>query len=314
MLRTTLRLLVLLGGCAGAPDLGEDTAAADPGCADCALTDTHNYRVASTLTARTFRLPAATDAVLDWSAVRTDVQGQPVAPGGIDRVLLVAFPALGPDAILRGLADDTLQQSDAALFVACDPGGATSCRLSDFSILGSTLAVEEVFLAGVGTWMVALTTRGEVGARSFGLLQATDGPAHDAARFDDETAVLEVDVDLRTPAPVVVVPGAAPVVDWTGLARDGLGHALQLSTLDTLMLAHLDASVADVEARVLDLERDADRLWTARLDGTGRFDLSTLDGFDGVTDEGTWWLALRCGTCTHPAPRFLARLEPGEAP
>lgn len=310
-----LSLSACLSGAGDGASLGDSgEAGPGPGCVDCVLRDTHNYTLSSTLDARVFALAPQTDAVLDWGGLAVDVQGQAVAPGDIDRVLLVAFLRLSPEEIAEGLAADRLAQSDAALFVTCAPQGATRCALSEFSILGSTLDVEEVFLADIGTWLVALTTGGSVGGRSFAFLQAVTGATATEARLDSHTAALAVDVDLGSLRPLAVARGVAPTVSWAGLGRDGLGNPIQLSNLNELMVARSAWDARTVESHILDLEREAEEVWTLPLGGSPSADLSDLVGprpFPGIDADGTWWLALRCTGCNHPAPRFLTRLIPG---
>jgi hypothetical protein len=301
---------------AGAPD---DTGEAGygPGCAECVLADGHNYSLSSTLDAEVYELAAQTDAIIDWSGLTVDVQGQPVAAGDVDRVVLVAFLQLSPDEIATGLATDTLQQSDATLFVVCEPDGATQCALSEFSILGSSLDVEEVFLADQGTWLVVPSTQGQVGGRTFAFLQASSTSTATTAAFDNETAALGVDVDLRSLDPLVVVEGGELIVQWGALTQDGLGNPMQVSSLNQLLVARSPWAVSDVEANILDLERDATELWSMDLGGGAEADLSELVGprpFEGLDGSGTWWLGLRCSGCQHPAPRFLTQMVLGDEP
>ena len=110
---------------------------------------------------------------------------------------------------------------------------------------------------------------------------------------------------------LVVPPGVVPTLEWTSLTRDGLGNSLQLSTLDELVVLHSPYTVQQAEANLLHLERDALESWTLPIEGPSA-DLSKLVGaspFEGVDEDGSWWLGLRCTTCTHPAPRFLTRME-----
>ena len=302
-----------LGGCAA----GGDTGDFGPGCSDCTLEDANNYSLSSTLDVDVFTLKAQTDAVIDWSGLTTDVQGQPVSPGDVDQVLLVAFLELEPEEIAAGLASDSLDQGDATLFVICSPEGVTRCALSDFSILGSSLDVEEVFLPDAATWLVALQTTGGVGARSFVFLKATEQATETTVSVGNDTAALSVDVDLRGLVPLAVLPGAVPRLEWGELETDGLGNPMDLSSLDSLVVLRSAWDVDQAAASILDLEREAADSWSLALDGGVDADLAALEGdtaFTGFSDEGTWWLGFKCSGCTHPAPRFLTRVVLGEGP
>ena len=162
-----------------------DTGFEDLACTACSLTDPQNYHLEAAIYAQTWRLAAETDVVVDWSTLTTDMTGAAMAPEEVDRVLLVAFLELNPGQIAEGLATDTLTQSDAAIFMICRPDGSNRCALSDFSILGSTLDIEEVFSVGQGTWLVALTTTGMLGSRSMTFLQAAPHTEDSLAIIDD---------------------------------------------------------------------------------------------------------------------------------
>ncbi len=318
-----LLIACALGACTGAdqaPSGGDSGADLGPPCSTCLLADEQNYSITSQMSVEVVQLEALSDATVDWSALQTDVQGHPVLPGEIDRVLLVAFAELPPDAVMEGLAQDQLTQSEVAFYLICEPEGATSCSLSDFAILGSTFDVETYFLPSVATWMIVPQTTGQQGGRSFLFLQAAEGVGRTEARITDQTGSLTVEVDLRGQRPLVLAAGdPAITLDWSGLTVDALGNPMQARTLDGLFVARYDATLAELEQRVFDLETDAAELWTMDLGSGTTADLSLMDGprpFPGVAPGETWLMALRCSTCTHPAPRFMTALRAtdGESP
>jgi len=283
-----------------------------PPCTDCAITDAHNYSLTSEMVGDVVKLKALTDATIDWSGLSVDVQGHGVQPTDVTQVLLVAFAELPPEAVMEGLARDQLTQSEVAIYVICEPEGATSCDLSDFGILSSTFDVEQYFLPSVQTWMVVPTRPGQQGGFSFLFLQADDGATATTATVTNTSASLEVDVDLASALPLVVPPGEAAIqLDWSGLTTDGLGNAMEARTIDQLWVARYDRPVSSLEGAIFDLELDALDLYTLDLAGGTSASLADLQGdtpFTGITTDSTWLLALRCSTCTHPAPRFMATL------
>ena len=307
-----LQLLpALIVGCASGP-AAESGDPLPPPCTDCTITDAHNYQLTSEMVGDVVKLKALTDATIDWSGLTVDVQGHALQPTDVTQVLLVAFAEISPETVMDGLARDQLTQSEVAIYVICEPEGATSCNLSDFSILSSTFEVEEYFLPSVKTWMVVPTRPGQQGGFSFLFLQADEGATATAASITNTSATLEVDVDLASATPLVVPAGEAAIqLDWSGLTTDGLGNAMEARTIDQLWVARYDRPISSLEGAIFDLELDALDLYTLDLNGGTSASLADLQGaepFSGVTSDSTWLLALRCSTCTHPAPRFMATL------
>jgi hypothetical protein len=69
--------------------------------------------------------------------------------------------------------------------------------------------------------------------------------------------------------------------------------------------------LADLESDFLRIDDLAAQIWNADIEGRSTFDLTTLTSdaglpFSGFSDEGLWVLALRCSTCSNPAPPYLA--------
>jgi len=69
--------------------------------------------------------------------------------------------------------------------------------------------------------------------------------------------------------------------------------------------------IADLEKDFLRIDALAVQVWNADIEGRSTFDLTTLvsekgQAFSGFGEDGLWILALRCTTCSNPAPPFLA--------
>lgn len=283
-------------------------------CTDCVLTDDHVYTVASTITAATTPLPPGADATISWDAFTTDLRGRPVDPATtVADAVLVLFDDLTPDEVTAAVAEDELSQDAIAGYFTCDPEG-TSCRLSDFCLYHACFEPETYFAAERGTWLVLLRAAGEQGALTLQFLAPDDRATGDVAAFDDTTAALDLDVDLRGPAPLRVADGADVAVDWSGVTRDGLGHPLDLHRIDRLEVGRYDAPPADLEAGFARLDGLADATWTLDVEGADHAALADLQGdtpFPGVDAGHTWLLALRCTTCLGPLPPIVAVLEAG---
>jgi hypothetical protein len=108
----------------------------------------------------------------------------------------------------------------------------------------------------------------------------------------------------------VEVTPEGDIVEWSDLTVDMRGLPIRLSDIDRLDLGFYEEDLTGLEADFLGLEELVDDLYTTPLTATIDQDLSLLQNasgetFAGVTDEGTWLLALRCMACSNPAPPFL---------
>lgn len=300
-------LALALSACTGAG--GDDSGTPVVTCSECVLTDANNYSWQGALDVDAWNLAAGANVHLSWDDLHHDLYGVPIEPTDVDRVVLLAMTQLTPDDVRQAIADDDLLMSDASLTVFCDPTG-TSCDLADFELFGNELVVEDYFIEGTGTWLAALLTEDDTFA-SVGLLVPDETSTMTSVAFSDETATLSLDVDLQSLTPVVVDPGVPLTIDWTGLTEDGVGNTLFVDSIDTVLVGRFDLSVSEMEAQVTSLETLADPLWTLEV-SEPRADLSLLVGdtpFEGIDADGTWLVALYCGSCLNPAPRFVTLLQ-----
>ena len=305
----------LLMACAepAAPDTGAG-ARGPVGCTDCALADANGFRYRAALSAAV--QPGAADAggpVVTWEALAHDLHGHRRGVDfEVDQALLLVFLELTPDEILERLSQDRLEQADVSLTASCVPTD-DRCPLADFRVLGRDIDVESYYAEGMGTWLVLLRSYDEPGAVSLVFLPPSDGGAREIV-LDDDTAQLDVDVDLLSLEPVVVAAGPDLTMRWSGLTQDGLGGPLALHGIDALVVARYTSPLADLEDGVFDLERRAASLWSMPVAGLTAAPLSALQGaepFEGVDDDGTYVLWLGCTACANPAPKFVTWLTPG---
>ena len=305
--------VVLLLACQGA---GDDSGQpqGEP-CTQCVLTDESNYSFSSSMSIASVALQSGSDATLDWSALTTDIQGHAVQPSDVDKLTLLVMKEATQADVIEGLSTDSLQQSDITLYMLCEPaeiGTESSCNLSDFGILSSMLEVENYFIEGTGTWMIALQNENVQGALSMIFLEPSDDATGHTASFDDSTASLDVSVDLQSLTPLRAAAGPDITVDWSGLSTDGLGNSLSIHTLDTLYLARYTQDVESLEGIPFDLWTEAETLWEASIVGQTQYLLADLEGdavFEGIESGWTWLLALGCSTCTNPTPRYVTLIE-----
>lgn len=283
-----------------------------------ALSDSNNYLFSGSLDITGYPLAAPGDPLIDWSAVDTDLLGHPLDPATeILTAAVVVFEQLSEAEVEEALATDSLDMADVTIYVSVNPEGATQAYLSEFTLMGNDIDVESYFVEGTGTWLLILTDTLEVGvgARMAAFLEPTASSKETMANITNESATLNLDVDMSQLEPLVVPTETVDLqLDWSGLSRNGRGTEWVENTVDRVMIAHFaDKSPADLQERFTDLELLADPIWNFDIIGGDSADLGELaakdPSFTGTSTEGTWAMALVCTSCANPAPPFFTILQ-----
>jgi hypothetical protein len=314
---TSLLLAGLIQACSSSEDSAQE-AACEGVTSETSLADANNYLFEGSLDIQGYPLAAPGDPLIDWSGLRTDLLGHPIDPATeIRMVAAIVFERMSEDEVEEALSTDSLEESDLSLFVSAYPSGETSLHLSDLTLLGNDIDVEQYFLEGSGTWLFILTdsTVPGVGARMAAFLEPIKGASSTEADITGESALLSLDVDLQS-LEALRVPEATPdlELDWSGLTTNGRGADWVEDIVDQVMIAHFpDLGVEDVQDDFADVELIADPLWRLDIVGGTSADLTALAEqdatFTGIDDDGTWAMALVCSTCSNPAPPFFTILE-----
>lgn len=307
-------LLLCCLACSGA----EEETGVEVVSGDLVLADEHNYRYEGTLDVPSHEVAEYSDLSIDFSGLTSDLQCHDLDPvADVDNVSMIGFQHLSEAEVEQGLSTDSLQQSDLTAYVAVQPGDETSVLLSEFTFFGTDPDIESYFYQGSASWLVLFTsgTTVGVGARALIFLTPTSGSTNTDVVLDPACGMLDFSADLRS-LTRLPVPAEGPwTLDWSGLTQDGHGVPMETGNVSSVMVGYFaDESAADLEARFLDLELLADRMWTQEVEGGTYATLDSLvdaDGaaFEGFDAEGTWILALRCGLCANPAPLFLSVLD-----
>lgn len=285
-----------------------------------ALGDDNNYAFDGRLDGPTISLAAEQDATIDFSGLDKDLQCHELDPvADIDNVALLMFRYLSETEVEAGLSTDSLEMADMSLYISYEPGDATSFNLSDLSFFGTDPEIEAEFHEGNGSFLVLLTTGTTVGsgARMIGFLEPSAEETATSGALTDGCSVLDYEADLTSLQPLAVLPSGPWTLDWSAVTTTGQGTDFVDTKVTSVMLAYYaDLTMADLETQFLDIELLADRTWNLEHAGGTSADLSTLvdasDGsaFTGFEAEGTYLLALRCGSCPSPAPLVLTQLVP----
>ncbi|MCP4805015.1 MAG: hypothetical protein GY913_17120 [Proteobacteria bacterium] len=297
-------MILLLAAACGEPD--EVTTVS--------LEDAQNYTFDGGLDIASFEVRELTDLTIDWSGLDTDLQLHEMDPSAdIDMLTLLAFRYLTEAEVMDALSNNALLQSDIALFVTNETGGATDTTLSEFTLLGNDIDVELEFRSeDIESWLLISQSGTTPGVGSRMLKFLAPSPDSDVTHVDltNDDTTLEFTVDVAS-ADAISVPGGTSALDmdWSAVRTDSLGNDFEFGGIDKIMVARYDLDVAGLEESFLDIEFLGDPIYETELNGQDHFDLATLEGFEGFDDTGTWVVALRCGTCTHPAPPFLGIVD-----
>jgi hypothetical protein len=295
------------------------------GCGDKTLflADANNFSWTGDLDGPHTQVASRTDLEICWDQVLDDMQCHEVVPADDLGVITMArFQNITEEEVEEQLGNDTLQMDSLSGYFGYWPtGGETCAMLSDFTLEGSFVDIEQEFYEGGGVYML-LAGRGTEAGQGTVTLEflepvGMDGEPPASHSMGGGCEVLDFSADLGSLETVSLpADGESWMVDWGNLETNGLGLPLELSRIDRLMVGYYAGlSAADLESSFLDMELIADGLWYLDIPGGFTADLaqattadgSTFTGFDG---EGTWVLALFYSHATNPAPLFLTIVEP----
>jgi len=284
------------------------------------LADANNYSFQGDLSIASYPANELTDVLVDWSNVTQDLQTHEMDPAvDVNTMSLVVFPYLSHEEVEVGLSENSLKQADVVLFLTADVTGQTSEMMGNTTLFGTDVDVETYFETEYGqSWLITLS-RGNtpgVGTLMAAFLDPTPPDVGSEAILDNDSTILTVDVDITSATPLAAPADTPLTIDWSELTINGQGNEMKLGDIDQVIVGYYPSlTPADLEDQLLDLEYVHDGMWYLDLSTGGtNAALSTLtddngDAFPGITDDGTWLLALRCTTCTNPAPPFLTIFE-----
>jgi hypothetical protein len=288
------------------------------------LHDENNYRTTADLTIPVIETTAATDADICWSAVTTDLQCHPLsATADLDNVSLLRIAHLSQDQVRGRVADGTLSQSDVSGYVDFQTDHSTTCaKLSQLSFFGTVIDIPSQYIESDDYTYLLLFSKGTtpgLGARSMTFLKPSANSPNTKIDAPTGCGMLNFTADLAS-LTKLPVPAAGPwLLDWRDIKRDGQGNEVPFEKIDGVTVGfYAGLAVADLEARIFDIELIATNLWDVKLKGGRTADLATAtertsgETFSGFAraDAGTWMLALTCSKCQNPAPVVLTIVEP----
>lgn len=283
---------------------------------DLVMTDDNNYSYTGTLDVVSTDVESATDILVDWSALTTDLRGRAVTPAEVDQLLLIAFGP-GQEEILAEISANQLKQSDVhdyRLFM--NSAGVTSASLSEFSVLGNSFVPEDDLIErdDVGTWAIAV--QDEVDGRddilALAFLQPVVGAGVTDLVIDASSTTLDFDATLGDS--LETAEDLDYTLDWSAVTKQAGGAAFDVLEADRLFIGHTSlTSDEEIEENFVQLLDTADELYRLEVYGETSADLSLAvddagTAFPGFSEGGSWIIGIECTTCTSPAPVLLSRV------
>jgi hypothetical protein len=133
-----------------------------------------------------------------------------------------------------------------------------------------------------------------------------------------DSTSLTFSADLRSLTPTELPTGTTEITfDWSQMTVNALGNEFIPTNITEIVVAKYEAAPEELETQFLELELIHQGMWrapvtagaSARLDALVDDEGAPFPGFDG---EGTWVIALFCGSCSNPAPWYLSVVKPCE--
>lgn len=279
------------------------------------LSDTQNYSYSGEMDLPVLSTVSGQDVEVCWSELSQDLRCAGLDPvEDIDSLSLLRFPHLDHQELTEGLERDDLTQASLDGVASLETGGESCANLDDLTFFGTPIELDAHYIEGGGSYLLLLSTGNEpgLGSRALAFLEPREDSEIVQVSVDEACGTLDFEAELEQLTPIRPESAGPWTVDWSELSTNGLGQPFEGSRVDRLDLAFYEgADLASLESDFLGLEEAASQSWTVELEPGFSYDLNDLSGFDGLDrSDGVWLLALRCSSCSNPAPLFLGVLEP----
>jgi hypothetical protein len=153
------------------------------------------------------------------------------------------------------------------------------------------------------------------GAQMVAAIQLDPASTNQTVVVDSTSTTLSYAADLQTLTQLALPAGRSDItMDWSMMMTNAMGRTFKKRSINEVLIAqYLTLTPADLEARFLDLELIADKMYRGEVAAGDKLSLTGLTDtagapFTGIDANGTWIIALICGSCANPAPWFLSTL------
>ena len=281
----------------------------DGGDFDQSLDDANNYTYSNTIDVKVIGCTPGADVSFDWSGLTVDVQDHAMDPAtDVTEMSALYFPNFDEAQLEDAIAADDIFMSDTQVILTGTNAGGTSVLLSDLMApAGNEFDPAEYFVKEEGTWAIRLTEN-ETIAHSVAFFRPDSTADNSAVQIDNETADVTFSADLHSLDVVQFNETDEFHIDWSDVKTAGDGQFFDPNKIDQVWLGRYDESVDELATQFFDLELIAEELDTIAISQTQEATIGA-DEFGGLHSGDTWLLALRCTSCTNPAPPFLTVIE-----
>jgi hypothetical protein len=141
-------------------------------------------------------------------------------------------------------------------------------------------------------------------------------PASTMVKLTNDSTQLTYTANLHNLTEIGITAKSAAIrLDWGKMTTNALGNTFISTNITNAMVGYYTQTPAELEAKFLDLELIAADLYRAEIPAGTVLDFSMLknksgQAFAGIDADGTWVVALQCGSCWNPAPWYLTILKP----
>jgi hypothetical protein len=304
------------GGSGGAPACGASPIMAKA---------VNNYEFSSTLTLPPVSVKPDSELTFEWGGLTKDFMGHDLVMTTVN-VMLWQLPLAELETKMNS---DDLDARDAVTPIKQDiTPEITSADLFDFVTVADEPLTSEQILPffdietnppDMNTYTVILSD-GDLSAngdarmmQSFVLDAESDNTT---VTLTDDSTGLEYETDLEALEPTLVMPGSAAVtIDWGDMEVTSMGTEFLPNQITEARIAHYTETPAELEEQFLDLELIAAETYETVVESGVSISLDKFKNeagatFPGITSDGTWILALICGSCRNPAPWYMTILKP----
>jgi hypothetical protein len=294
--------------------------------------DSINYTFESHLEVRSVPVQSLANLLFDWSEVSQDMFGRPFDPlEDADMIELMLWRYTKED-LIKDINADTLDTTNlvalgqlptfnridsAELLNLLTPTGDPLDEAELMSYVDTSIYAPDEF-----SYFIMVAEGFDFGhdTRMISFFEPSPDESNTEVRLTNDSSTLTYSADLTSLKRVAVPPATPDIVfDWldnTVLVHTATGKEWTPFVITDVLVAHYeDKTPEDLEQEFLDIEEIADELYTVYLTAGQSVNLSRLtddegEPFPGIDDVGTWLFALKCESCTNPAPLFMTILHP----
>jgi len=288
--------------------------------------EANDYKFTSTLTFPPVKVAPKSDLSFDWSAVSKDFLGHSLDTKKDLNTILVLMWKLTLDDLQIKLNADALKQKDLVTLPLqyTTDGSATSAKMLAFTNSGAPDSatilsfLDPVQYPPASYTYTLMAATGNVlgeGTKMIQSFQVDPNSTNTKVALTTDSTKLTYTADLQSLKPTGVAAGqSALTLEYGNLSKNALGNEWVASNITKVLVGHYTQTPAELEAKFLDLELIATKLYRGEITSGTKAILSNLktdggEAFSGIDDTGTWVVALQCGGCRNPAPWYLSILK-----